>query len=149
MAVVADVPPGMRSRRLFSEQNLLLLLSFLIAVTSWYYVVTTQNPRFPRTTFKVVAVIPDITGEPAYGYSVLGGRATPPTVTITGLPEQLAEIETLRTEPVMITGGCQHVERDVGLVGPPERCRTTRMRGVAQIAPAMAATTGRVERDHV
>jgi len=55
MAVVADVPPGMRSRRLFSEQNLLLLLSFLIAVTSWYYVVTTQNPRFPRTTFKVVA----------------------------------------------------------------------------------------------
>src|SRR3989449_11634996 len=105
MAVVADVPPGMRSRRLSSEQNLLLLLSFLIAVTSWYYVVTTQNPRFPRTTFKVVAVISDITGEPGYGYSVPGVRGTPPSVTITGLPQQLAEIERVRTDPVIITGG--------------------------------------------
>src|SRR3989441_11744115 len=108
MAVVADVPPGMRSRRLFSEQNLLLLLSFLIAVTSWYYVVTTQNPRFPRTTFKVVAVIPDITGEPAYGYSVLGVRATPPTVTITGLPGQLAAIGMAQTNPLMIPGPPQY-----------------------------------------
>ncbi|TMJ02319.1 MAG: YbbR-like domain-containing protein [Bacillati bacterium ANGP1] len=143
MAVVADVPPGMRSRRLFSEQNLLLLLSFLIAVTSWYYVVTTQNPRFPRTTFKVVAVIPDITGEPAYGYSVLGVRVTPPTVTITGLPEQLVEIETVRTEPVMITGATQDVVRDVGLVVPPELARSTRVRVAVQIAPAIAATTVR------
>ena len=101
--VVADVPPGMRPRRLFNEQNLLLLLSFFIAVTSWYYVVTTQNPRFPRTTFKAVAVIPDLSGEPAYGYSVLGVRVTPPTIAITGLPEQLIEIETVRTQPVMIT----------------------------------------------
>src|SRR2546428_9680480 len=91
MAVVADVPPGMRSRRLFSEQNLLLLLSFLIAVTSWYYVVTTQNPRFPRTTFKVVAVIPDITGDPPYSYSVLGARAMPPTVTVSILLPHTAE----------------------------------------------------------
>src|SRR3989441_12571787 len=109
MAVVADVPPGMRSRRLFSEQNLLLLLSFLIAVTSWYYVVTTQNPRFPRTTFKVVAEIPDITGEPASGYSVLGVRGPPPTGTITGLPGQLARNEMGPPGPVMSTRPPQHL----------------------------------------
>ena len=133
----------MRPRRLFSEQNLLLLLSFFIAVTSWYYVVTTQNPRFPRTTFKAVAVIPDLSGEPAYGYSVLGVRVTPPTITITGLPEQLIEIETVRTEPVMITGATQDVVRDVGVVLPPEFTRAARVRVAVQIAPAIAATTVR------
>lgn len=133
----------MRPRRLFSEQNLLLLLSFLISVTSWYYVVTTQNPRFPRTTFKAVAVIPDLSGEPAYGYSVLGVRVTPPTITLTGMPEQLFEIDLVRTVPVMITGATQDVVRDVALVLPPEFTRAARVRVAVQIAPAIAATTVR------
>src|SRR5207245_9862139 len=109
----------MRPRRLFNEHSLLLLLSFFIAVTSWYYVVTTQNPRFPRTTFKAVAVIPDLSGEPDYGYSVLGVRVTPPTIALTGLPEQLSAIEPVRTQPVMITGSTQDVVGDVGVVLPP------------------------------
>lgn len=131
----------MSPRRLFSEQSLLLLLSFLISVTSWYYVVTTQNPRFPHTTFKAVAVIPDLSGEPAYGYSVLGVRVTPPTITITGLPEQLFEIDMVRTEPVKIAGETQDVVRDVGLVLPPEFTRAARVRVAVQIAPAIAAKT--------
>jgi len=122
----------MRPRRLFSEQNLLLLLSFLIAVTSWYYVVTTQNPRFTRTTFKAVAVIPDLSGEPAYGYSVLGVRVTPPTISIS-----------CSGRPVMITGATQDVVRDVGVVLPPEFTRAARVRVAVQIAPAIAATTVR------
>lgn len=133
----------MRPRRLFSERSLLLLLSFVISVTSWYYVVTTQNPRFPRATFKMVAVIPDLSGEPAYGYSVLGVRVTPPTITLTGLPEQLFEIDMVRTEPVMITGATQDVVRDVGVVLPPEFTRASRVRVAVQIAPAIAATTVR------
>lgn len=133
----------MRARRLFSEQNLLLLLSFVIAVTSWYYVVITQNPRVPQTTAKAVAVIPEIDGEPAYGYGLLGVRVTPPTVTLSGLPEELATIETVRTEPVMITGATKDVVREVGLVGPPEFSRSTRVRVAVQIAPAIAATVVR------
>jgi len=69
----------MRFRPLQSEQNLLLLLSFLIALTSWYYVKTTQYPRIPLTTDKVVAVIPEISGEPAYVTVCWEFRVAPPT----------------------------------------------------------------------
>lgn len=129
----------MRPRRLLNEQSLLLLLSFAIAVTSWYYVVSTQNPRVPRTTTKLVAVIPEIAGEPAYGYSLLGVRVTPPTITVSGTPERLAEIEMVRTEPVDITGKTADVVREVGLAGPPDVVRPLRVRVAVQIAPAMAA----------
>ncbi len=130
----------MRARRLFSEQNLLLVLSILIAVTSWYYVVTTQNPRVPRMTSKTVAVIPELVGEPAYGYSLLGVRVTPPTVILSGTPERLAQIETVRTEPVFITGATRDVLRDVGLVGPVEIGRSTRVNVAVQVVPAIAVT---------
>src|SRR3989442_13624251 len=93
----------MRMRPLRSEQNLLLLLSFLIAGTSWYYVKNTQYPRIPLTTDKVVAVIPEISGEPAYGYSLLGVRGAPPTGIINGTPHSLAQIETIRTAPRDVT----------------------------------------------
>lgn len=143
MAVVAHDPPGMRARRLFNEQNLLLLLSIIIAVTAWYYVVTTQNPRIPRMTSKTVAVIPVLVGEPAYGYSLLGVRVTPPTVNLSGTPEGLAQIETVRTEPVVITGATRDVVRDVGLVGPVEIARSTRVNVAVQVVPAIAATVVR------
>lgn len=133
----------MRARRLLSEQNLLLLLSVMIAVTSWYYVVTTQNPRIPRTTSKTVAVIPVLVGEPAYGYSLLGVRVTPPTVNLSGTPERLAQIETVRTEPVVITGATRDVVRDVGLVGPIEIARSVRVNVAVQVVPAIAATVVR------
>ncbi len=139
----------MRPRRLFSEQNLLLLLSFVIAVTSWYYIVSTQNPRIPRTTTKLIAVIPEIAGEPAYGYSLLGVRVTPPTITISGTPERLAEIEMVRTEPVDITGKTTDVVREVGLAGPPEIAKATRVRVAVQIVPAIAATVVRQVRIRV
>jgi len=143
MAVVARNSPGMRARRLFNEQTFLLLLSVIIAVTSWYYVVTTQNPRVPQTTSKTVAVIPVLVGEPAYGYSLLGVRVTPPTVIISGLPQRLAQVETVRTEPVIITGATRDVVRDVGLVGPVEIARSIRVNVAVQIVPAIAATVVR------
>ena len=127
----------MRFRPLQSEQNLLLLLSFLIALTSWYYVKTTQYPRIPLTTDKVVAVIPEISGEPAYGYSLLGVRVAPPTVIINGTPESLAQIETIRTAPVDVTGANKDVVRDVTLVGPAEMTRAIRVRVAVQVVPAI------------
>ena len=127
----------MRIRPLQSEQNLLLLLSFVIAVTSWYYVKTTQYPRIPLTTDKVVAVIPEISGEPAYGYSLLGVRVAPPTVIINGTPDSLARIETIRTAPLDVTGATKDVVRDVALVGPPELTRGTRVRVEVQVVPAI------------
>lgn len=127
----------MRLRPLRSEQNLLLVLSFLIAVTSWYYVKTTQYPRIPLTTEKVVAVIPEISGEPAYGYSLLGVRVSPPTLVITGRPEDLAVIENLHTEPVVVTGAMKEVVRDVSLVAPPQMTRAARVRVAVQIVPVI------------
>lgn len=128
---------------MFSERNLLLLLSIIIAVTSWYYVITAQNPRIPRMTSKTVAVIPVLLGEPAYGYSLLGVRVIPPTVILSGTPERLAQIETVRTEPVVITGATRDVVRDVGLVGPAEIARSTRVSVAVQVVPAIAATVVR------
>jgi YbbR domain-containing protein len=127
----------MRMRLLHAERPLLLLLSFLIAATTWFYVKTTQYPRIPLTTDKVVAVIPDINGEPAYGYSLLGVRVAPPTVVISGRPEDLALIENLRTEPVVVTGATRDVVKDVALVGPPEGTRAIRVRVAVQVVPAI------------
>jgi YbbR domain-containing protein len=129
----------MRVRRpLVSEQQLLLVLSFLIAVTSWYYVVSTRTPRGPRITSKVVAVVPRIEGEPAYGYGMLGVRVTPPTVVLSGTPEQLGAVDAVRTETVDVTGATRDVVREVA-VDAPATARPTRVRVAVQVAPAIAA----------
>jgi YbbR domain-containing protein len=130
-------------RPLRSEQNLLLLLSFLIAVTAWYYVGTTQNPRIPRTTSKVVAVIPEIIGEPAYGYSLLGVRVSPPTIIVSGTPEALAQTDAVRTEPVVVTGATRDVVRDVALVTSADITRASQVRVAVQVVPAIAVTVVR------
>ncbi len=130
----------MRIRRpLLSEQQLLLVLSFLIAVTSWYYVVSTRTPRGPRVTSKVVAVIPRVDGEPAYGYSMLGVRVTPPTVVLSGAPEQLAAVDAVRTEPVDVTGATRDVVREVAVDAPAGLPRPSRVRVAVQVVPAIAA----------
>ncbi|MDQ7820258.1 MAG: CdaR family protein [Armatimonadota bacterium] len=126
-------------RPLLSEQQLLLLLSFLIAVTSWYYVVSTRPPRGPQVTSKVVAVIPRIEGEPAYGYSMLGVRVTPPTVVVTGVAEQLAALDAVRTEAVDVTGATRDVVREVAVDAPSGMARPARVRVAVQVVPAIAA----------
>jgi YbbR domain-containing protein len=133
----------MRARRLFTERYLLLVLAFLIAVTSWYYVVSSENPRVPRTTSKLVAVIPAIAGEPAYGYGLLGVRVAPPTIIIAGAPEVLAQIDSVRTDPVDVTGATKDVVREVGLVELPEVVHPSRVRVVVQVAPAITVTVVR------
>lgn len=151
MAVVAGHARGVRMRRLLSEQNLLLLLSFMIAVTSWYYVTTSRSPRAGRTTTKTVAVVPTIVGEPAYGYSLIGIRVYPLTVDISGDPVQLAQVDRVVTDHVVISGATRDVTRDVAVVGPPELVKSVRVRVRVdvQIAPAIAVTVVRGVRVHV
>jgi len=83
--------------RLLNEQTALLLLSFVISVSLWAYVTAARTADTPRATTKVVAVVPAIVGEPAYGYSLLGIRVTPQIVTLSGNPGVLAQIQTAAT----------------------------------------------------
>lgn len=130
----------MRLRRILSEQNLLLLLSLLIATVAWYYVTTAVAPQAVRVTTKVVPVVPAVVGEPLYGYSLQGVQVAPPIVTLSGDPELLRQIDTVTTEAVVVTGANRNVIRDVRLVGPPEIVKTTRVKVSVQIVPAIQVT---------
>lgn len=128
-------------RRVLSEQYLLLLVSLAIAVTSWYYVTTSFNPRAVHT--KTVAVIPTIVGEPRYGYSLIGIRVLPPTITISGDSAKLESLRSVTTEPVDLAGETRDIIREVGLIGPPDIVRPGRVRVEVTIRPAFVATVVR------
>lgn len=128
-------------RRVLSEQYFLLLVSLAIAVSSWYYVTTSFNPRAVQT--KTVAVIPTIVGEPRYGYSLIGVRALPSTVTISGNPESLKALSALVTVPVDVTGVTRDIIKEVGVIGPPDLVRPVRVRVEVTIRQAVAATVVR------
>ncbi|MDQ7844607.1 MAG: CdaR family protein [Armatimonadota bacterium] len=132
----------MRFRRI-NEQTLLLVLSFLISVALWAYVTSARITPAPQATTKVVAVVPAITGEPAYGYSLLGIRVTPLTVTLTGPPAVLAPIQSVSTEPVNIGGQTRDFVQEVAVLPPPGTQVGGRVRVAVQIVPAVAVTTVR------
>lgn len=126
-------------RRVLSEQNLMLVLSLVIATSLWFYVASLRNPAEFATT-KPVAVLPTIVGEPAHGYSVLGVRVTPPTVSVSGDPARLATVQTVVTEPVNITGAIRDVIQEVSVVSPRGLTVSSRVRVAVQVAPALAVT---------
>ena len=123
-------------RRLLSEQNLMLVLSLAIATSLWFYVTSSRNPAEFATT-KPVAVLPTIVGEPADGYSVLGVRVTPLTVSVSGDPARLATVQTVVTEPVNITGAIRDVIQEVTVVSPRGLTVSSRVRVAVQVAPAL------------
>lgn len=129
--------------RLLNEQTVLLLLSFVISVSLWAYVTTSRTAEVPRATTKVVAVVPAIIGEPAYGYSLLGIRVTPQTVTLAGNPRVLAQIQTVATEPVNIAGVTRDFVQEVAVIAPPQVEVAGRVRVAVQVAAAVAVTTVR------
>ena len=129
--------------RLLNEQTALLLLSFVISVSLWAYVTTARMADTPRATTKVVAVVPAIVGEPAYGYSLLGIRVTPQTVTLSGNPRVLAQIQTVATEPVNIAGVTRDFVQEVAVIAPPQVEVSGRVRVAVQVAAAVAVTTVR------
>lgn len=131
----------MRRIRFLNEQTALFLLSVLIAFTLWSYITATRSPRVEQSTSKLVAVLPAIAGEPAYGYSLLGIRVTPQTVAVSGDPKALAVLQSVPTETVNISGATRDFVQEVTVVPPAGVRAAARVRVAVQITPAIAVTT--------
>jgi YbbR domain-containing protein len=67
-------------------------------------------------SYKTVAVVADIHGQPAPGYVIGGIEVQPAAVTIVGEPQRMEDIATISTSPVEIEGAAGAVERQVSLV---------------------------------
>ncbi|MEP7082879.1 MAG: CdaR family protein [Chloroflexota bacterium] len=71
-------------------------------------------------TTKTVPVTQDIVGTPAPGYALEALSVQPSTVTLRGLPEVLAPITEVRTEPIDIGGASESQTFEAQLVLPEE-----------------------------
>ena len=70
-------------------------------------------------TETTVAIRPDVeAGTPAPGFALDALSVDPASVTIVGLPEVLAEVDAVLTEPISIDGASSDQSFDVGLVLP-------------------------------
>jgi YbbR domain-containing protein len=67
---------------------------------------------------RTVSVRPDITGTPAPGFAVQSLAYAPEVVTIRGLPEVLADIPEIQTEPISIANASSTQEIDAELILP-------------------------------
>lgn len=67
---------------------------------------------------RTVSVRPDITGTPAPGYGLASLSVEPSTVTIRGLPEVMAEIGEIVTEPLSIDNAVSDQEFEAALLLP-------------------------------
>ncbi len=56
----------------------------------------------PAPTYKALPVAPQITGQVATGYEIVGLLADPSTITVTGSPDALRNLTTLQTTPVNV-----------------------------------------------
>ena len=133
----------MRRLRFPNEQTALFLLSLFIGFTLWSYITAARNPRVEQSTTKLAAVLPAIAGEPAYGYTLLGIRVTPQTVAVAGDPKTLAQIQSVATETVNISGATRDFVQEVVVIAPGGVRTGGRVRVAVQIVPAIAVTTVR------
>jgi YbbR domain-containing protein len=71
--------------------------------------------------YRLVSVIADIDGSPAYGYRVIGIDVLPDEILVTSSGPDAFDALTgfLKTEAIDLTGVTETVERDVSLVFPP------------------------------
>lgn len=58
----------------------------------------------PAPTYKALPVAPQIAGQVAIGYQIVGLLTDPSTITVTGSPEVLRDMTTLQTKPVSVAG---------------------------------------------
>jgi YbbR domain-containing protein len=68
---------------------------------------------------KTVPIKVDVQGQPAQGYTFGTISVSPSTVTLWGQPENLADIEFVKTEPLDISGARSTVSRSLNLHLPP------------------------------
>ena len=69
---------------------------------------------------KVLSVIPEITGQPAEGYTSQQRNVLPNSITVEGPEDVLDDLLFVHTEPVDISGASQSVSQRVGLADLPE-----------------------------
>jgi YbbR domain-containing protein len=82
--------------------------------------VTNINPSSLKVTTeetiqKTVRVVPTVTGEPVRGFSVKSVSVIPPNVEIEGIRPEIARINTLKTEPLDLTGMNETFTQDLKL----------------------------------
>jgi YbbR domain-containing protein len=133
----------MRRPRFLNEQTGLFLLSLFIGFTLWAYITAGRSPVVEQSTTRLAAVIPALAGEPAYGYTLLGIRVTPQTVTVVGDPKTVAQVGSVSTETVNISGATRDFVQEVAVVSPAGVRVAGRVRVAVQIVPAIAVTTVR------
>lgn len=133
----------MRRVRFLNEQTGLFLLSLFIGFTLWSYITAGRTPAVEQSATRLAAVIPALAGEPAYGYTLLGIRVTPQTVTMVGDPKTVAQVGSVSTETVNISGATRDFVQEVAVVSPAGVRVAGRVRVAVQIVPAIAVTTVR------
>lgn len=67
---------------------------------------------------RIVFVSPDVVGQPPFPYKVTKIVVIPQTVSVSGRPEQLADVTTLRTEPLQVGGRTDGFSERVRVIPP-------------------------------
>ena len=107
------------TRFLFHTLGVRFLLALVSAFALWWYVVpdgsTGNTPGLATGSYRTVAVVAKLSGNPADGYAVTSVLVAPPTITIQGTVPGLGDANSINTAPVDITGATNTLTRVVGL----------------------------------
>lgn len=69
---------------------------------------------------RAVFISVDAVGQPPFPHKVVGIEVDPQTVTVTGRPEQLINITTLKTEPVQLANHTKSFSQQARIIAPPD-----------------------------
>jgi YbbR domain-containing protein len=118
------VTSGLRATAhfLFHTLGLRFLLALVSAFALWWYVVPDSNtgntPSLATGSYRTVAVVAQLRGNPADGYAVTSVLVAPPTITVQGTVPGLGDTNSINTEPIDITGTTATLTRVIGLDFP-------------------------------
>ncbi len=95
------------------------LLALVSAFALWWYVIpdgsTGNTVGLSTGSYRTVAVVAQIRGNPADGYAVTSVLVSPPTITIQGTVPGLGDANSVDTKPIDITDATRTLTRVIGL----------------------------------
>jgi YbbR domain-containing protein len=107
------------ARFLFHTLGVRFLLALISAFALWWYVVpdgsTGNSPGLATGSYRSVAVVAQLRGNPADGYGVTSVQVSPPTITIQGTVPGLGDANSVNTQPIDITDATSTLTRAIGL----------------------------------
>ena len=120
----------MSIKKFFLNNIGLKLISLVLAIIAWVYIVGELNKATPeeraalerllpyRMAAKVLSVQTNVIGTPKAGYKVTTGNITvsPDSIMVVGPRSLLDRVSFIKTEPVDISDHVKPVSRDVSLV---------------------------------